>query len=153
MSKTSHLTQPLTEMVPAFQGVLGHWYPMILDLSFMGFFFSCKKCPILFSTLPTGEMILSGGKDGLVAVSSPRTGMTIRILTDHKGSPITVLQCTRKQVRSHPLSWCCAGASPPCVTAQLWEAACLGCSVSLLLCPLLFLFRPPSPPVTSVQFF
>uniref|UniRef100_A0A8C4VBJ2 WD repeat-containing protein 90 n=1 Tax=Falco tinnunculus TaxID=100819 RepID=A0A8C4VBJ2_FALTI len=44
-----------------------------------------------------GEMILSGGKDGLVAVSSLRTGMTIRVLTDHKGSPITVLQCTRKQ--------------------------------------------------------
>ncbi|XP_008945752.1 PREDICTED: WD repeat-containing protein 90-like, partial [Merops nubicus] len=44
-----------------------------------------------------GEMILSGGKDGLVAVSSPRTGMTIRVLADHKGSCITVLQCTRKQ--------------------------------------------------------
>ncbi|XP_049647753.1 WD repeat-containing protein 90 isoform X1 [Accipiter gentilis] len=52
---------------------------------------------IAYST--DGEMILSGGKDGLVAVSSPRTGMTIRILTDHKGSPITVLQCTRKQYR------------------------------------------------------
>ncbi|XP_062444576.1 WD repeat-containing protein 90 [Rhea pennata] len=44
-----------------------------------------------------GEIILSGGKDGLVAVSSPRTGMTVRILTDHKGSPITVIQCTGKQ--------------------------------------------------------
>ncbi|NXN91237.1 WDR90 protein, partial [Rhinopomastus cyanomelas] len=44
-----------------------------------------------------GEMILSGGKDGLVAVSNPRTGMTIRVLADHKGFPITVLQCTRKQ--------------------------------------------------------
>ncbi|XP_064376546.1 WD repeat-containing protein 90 isoform X2 [Dromaius novaehollandiae] len=44
-----------------------------------------------------GEIVLSGGKDGVVAVSSPRTGMTIRILTDHKGSPITVIQCTRKQ--------------------------------------------------------
>uniref|UniRef100_A0A8C3KEF7 WD repeat-containing protein 90 n=1 Tax=Calidris pygmaea TaxID=425635 RepID=A0A8C3KEF7_9CHAR len=46
-----------------------------------------------------GEMILSGGKDGLVAVSSPHTGMTIHVLTEHKGSPITVLQCTRKQYR------------------------------------------------------
>ncbi|XP_041262484.1 WD repeat-containing protein 90 isoform X5 [Onychostruthus taczanowskii] len=44
-----------------------------------------------------GEMILSGGKDGIVAVSSPRTGMTIHVLADHRGSPITVLQCTRKQ--------------------------------------------------------
>uniref|UniRef100_A0A8C3PF90 WD repeat-containing protein 90 n=1 Tax=Chrysemys picta bellii TaxID=8478 RepID=A0A8C3PF90_CHRPI len=44
-----------------------------------------------------GEIILSGGKDGLMAVSSPRTGMTIRVLIDHKGSPITVIQCTRKR--------------------------------------------------------
>ncbi|NXG66567.1 WDR90 protein, partial [Hemiprocne comata] len=50
---------------------------------------------ITYST--DGEMILSGGKDGLVAVSSSRTGMTIRVLHDHKGSPITVLQCSRKQ--------------------------------------------------------
>uniref|UniRef100_A0A669Q4A9 WD repeat domain 90 n=1 Tax=Phasianus colchicus TaxID=9054 RepID=A0A669Q4A9_PHACC len=50
---------------------------------------------IAYST--DGEMILSGGKDGIVAVSSPRTGMTIRILADHKGSAITVLQCIRKQ--------------------------------------------------------
>ncbi|KAM6299212.1 WD repeat-containing protein 90 [Aegotheles albertisi] len=52
---------------------------------------------IAYST--DGEMILSGGKDGLVAVSSPCTGMTIRVLADHKGSPITVLQCARKQYR------------------------------------------------------
>ncbi|NWX07845.1 WDR90 protein, partial [Caloenas nicobarica] len=44
-----------------------------------------------------GEMVLSGGKDGLVAVSSPHTGMTLHVLADHKGSPITVLQCTGKQ--------------------------------------------------------
>uniref|UniRef100_A0A8C3D8T2 WD repeat domain 90 n=1 Tax=Corvus moneduloides TaxID=1196302 RepID=A0A8C3D8T2_CORMO len=50
---------------------------------------------IAYST--DGEMILSGGKNGIVAVSSPRTGMTIHVLADHKGSPITVLQCTRKQ--------------------------------------------------------
>lgn len=50
---------------------------------------------IAYST--DGEMILSGGKDGMVAVSSPRTGMTVRILADHKGSAITVLQCMRKQ--------------------------------------------------------
>ncbi|NXU47055.1 WDR90 protein, partial [Turnix velox] len=44
-----------------------------------------------------GEMILSGCKDGLVAVNNPHTGMTVRILTEHKGSPITALQCTGKQ--------------------------------------------------------
>uniref|UniRef100_A0A674I2E1 WD repeat domain 90 n=1 Tax=Terrapene triunguis TaxID=2587831 RepID=A0A674I2E1_9SAUR len=56
------------------------------------------------------EIILSGGKDGLMAVSSPRTGMTIRVLIDHKGSPITVIQCTRKQVR-------------PESSGELWLAA------------------------------
>ncbi|XP_062999035.1 WD repeat-containing protein 90 [Elgaria multicarinata webbii] len=44
-----------------------------------------------------GEIILSGGKDGLMAVSSPRTGMTVRVLTDHRSSPINVIHCTRKQ--------------------------------------------------------
>lgn len=44
-----------------------------------------------------GEIILSGSKDGLIAVSSLRTGMTIRILTDHRSSPISVINCTRKQ--------------------------------------------------------
>ncbi|NXN19153.1 WDR90 protein, partial [Indicator maculatus] len=45
-----------------------------------------------------GEMILSGAEDGLVAVSSPHTGVTIRVLAEHRGSPITVLQCTRMQL-------------------------------------------------------
>ncbi|XP_053132932.1 WD repeat-containing protein 90 [Hemicordylus capensis] len=44
-----------------------------------------------------GEIILSGDKDGLIAVSSPRTGMTIRILADHRSAPINVIHCTRKQ--------------------------------------------------------
>uniref|UniRef100_A0A8D2JFH7 WD repeat-containing protein 90 n=1 Tax=Varanus komodoensis TaxID=61221 RepID=A0A8D2JFH7_VARKO len=44
-----------------------------------------------------GEIILSGGKDGLMAVSSPRTGMTVRVLADHRSSPISVIHCTRKQ--------------------------------------------------------
>ncbi|NWS74247.1 WDR90 protein, partial [Crotophaga sulcirostris] len=59
---------------------------------------------IAYST--DGEMILSGAKDGLVAVSSPHTGMTIRVLTDHRGSPITVLQCTRKQYHDFGLEGC-----------------------------------------------
>ncbi|XP_048351372.1 WD repeat-containing protein 90 [Sphaerodactylus townsendi] len=44
-----------------------------------------------------GEIILSGDKEGLVAVSSPRTGMTIRVLTDHRSSPISIIDGTRKQ--------------------------------------------------------
>uniref|UniRef100_A0A670YA84 WD repeat-containing protein 90 n=1 Tax=Pseudonaja textilis TaxID=8673 RepID=A0A670YA84_PSETE len=43
-----------------------------------------------------GEIILSGSKDGLIAINSPRTGMTIRVLTDHRPSAINVIQCTRK---------------------------------------------------------
>ncbi|KAL7979088.1 hypothetical protein Chor_015112 [Crotalus horridus] len=35
-----------------------------------------------------GEIILSGSKDGLIAINSPRTGMTIRVLTDHRPSAI-----------------------------------------------------------------
>ncbi|NXX84630.1 WDR90 protein, partial [Urocolius indicus] len=50
---------------------------------------------IAFST--DGEMILSGSKDGLVAVSSPRTGITLCVLAEHRGCAITVLHCTSKQ--------------------------------------------------------
>ncbi|XP_069066782.1 WD repeat-containing protein 90 isoform X3 [Pleurodeles waltl] len=55
-------------------------------------------CPVTAITYSVdGEIILSGGKDGLVAVSSPRTGMTVRVLSDHKGFPITVIQSMRKK--------------------------------------------------------
>jgi len=104
---------------------------------------SYKKYPILFSPLTTGEMILSGGKDGMVAVSSPRTGMTVRILADHKGSAITVLQCTRKQVGTCLCVPALRGSEFP----VLWEgaAAWLGrLSHSAL---------GPAPPVTSVGLF
>ncbi|XP_070810969.1 WD repeat-containing protein 90 [Pituophis catenifer annectens] len=43
-----------------------------------------------------GQIILSGSKDGLIAINSPRTGMTIRVLTDHRPSAINVIHCTRK---------------------------------------------------------
>uniref|UniRef100_A0A7M4DUS3 WD repeat domain 90 n=1 Tax=Crocodylus porosus TaxID=8502 RepID=A0A7M4DUS3_CROPO len=59
-----------------------------------------------------GEIILSGSRDGLIAVSSPRTGMTIRLLTDHKGSPISVIQCTKKQYHDFGVEGC-----------ELWLAA------------------------------
>ncbi|XP_064636675.1 WD repeat-containing protein 90-like [Lineus longissimus] len=42
---------------------------------------------ISFST--DGRMILSGASDGLIAVSSTTTGMTVRVINDHKGAPIT----------------------------------------------------------------
>ena len=43
-------------------------------------------------------MILSGGSDGLVAVSSPTTGMTVRVITDHQGAPITNIDTSSVQV-------------------------------------------------------
>ncbi|XP_061065493.1 WD repeat-containing protein 90 isoform X2 [Eubalaena glacialis] len=44
-----------------------------------------------------GQTILSGDKDGLVAVSRPRTGMTFRVLSDHWGAPICTIQSTRRE--------------------------------------------------------
>uniref|UniRef100_A0A4W6G2L9 WD repeat domain 90 n=1 Tax=Lates calcarifer TaxID=8187 RepID=A0A4W6G2L9_LATCA len=41
-----------------------------------------------------GHVILSGAKNGLVAVSSPVNGATIRVIRDHKGAPITTIQCS-----------------------------------------------------------
>ena len=50
-----------------------------------------------------GCMILSGGSDGLVALSSPTTGMTVRVISDHKGAPITSIDCAPYQVCNlHP---------------------------------------------------
>uniref|UniRef100_UPI00398F26DD WD repeat-containing protein 90 n=1 Tax=Pristiophorus japonicus TaxID=55135 RepID=UPI00398F26DD len=53
-----------------------------------------------------GEVIISGGKDGLMAVSSPRTGITVRVISDHKGSPITTIECTRKKYDDFGLEGC-----------------------------------------------
>ncbi|XP_047637035.1 WD repeat-containing protein 90 isoform X8 [Phacochoerus africanus] len=44
-----------------------------------------------------GQTLLSGDKEGLVAVSRPRTGVTLRILRDHRGAPICTIQSTRKE--------------------------------------------------------
>uniref|UniRef100_A0A4W5Q8V9 WD repeat-containing protein 90 n=1 Tax=Hucho hucho TaxID=62062 RepID=A0A4W5Q8V9_9TELE len=43
-----------------------------------------------------GQVILSAGRDGLMAVSSPVTGLTFRIISDHKGAPITTIQCYKE---------------------------------------------------------
>ncbi|KAL1248327.1 hypothetical protein QQF64_021645 [Cirrhinus molitorella] len=50
-----------------------------------------------------GHVLLSGGRDGLVTVSSPVTGVTVRTVRDHKGAPITTLQCTSKQYKEFGL--------------------------------------------------
>lgn len=45
-----------------------------------------------------GRVIVSGAEDGLIAISSPTTGMTVRILNDHKGAPITDLHVSLHKV-------------------------------------------------------
>ncbi len=47
-----------------------------------------------------GRVVISGGKDGLIAVSSPTTGMIVRMLNDHKGAPITDIHVSSHKVRS-----------------------------------------------------
>ncbi|ERE68677.1 WD repeat-containing protein 90 [Cricetulus griseus] len=44
-----------------------------------------------------GQTILSGDKDGLVAISHPCTGMTFRVLSDHRGAPISAIQSISKE--------------------------------------------------------
>ncbi|XP_006873982.1 PREDICTED: WD repeat-containing protein 90 [Chrysochloris asiatica] len=44
-----------------------------------------------------GQTILSGDKDGLVAVSHSRTGLTVRVLRNHQGAPISTIQCRSKE--------------------------------------------------------
>ncbi len=48
-----------------------------------------------------GRVVISGGKDGLIAVSSPTTGMTVRMLNDHKGAPITDIHVSSHKVRCY----------------------------------------------------
>ncbi|XP_062848748.1 WD repeat-containing protein 90 [Trichomycterus rosablanca] len=50
-----------------------------------------------------GQVLLSGGRDGVVTVSSLLTGASIRIINDHKGAPITALQCSNKQYKEYGL--------------------------------------------------
>jgi hypothetical protein len=49
-----------------------------------------------------GQTVLSGDKDGLIAISRPHTGMTFRVLSDHQGAPISTLQSTSKEVKQNP---------------------------------------------------
>ncbi|XP_030654477.1 WD repeat-containing protein 90 isoform X3 [Nomascus leucogenys] len=44
-----------------------------------------------------GQTVLSGDKDGLVAVSHPRTGTTFRVLSDHQGAPISTICVTCRE--------------------------------------------------------
>ena len=45
-----------------------------------------------------GRMILSGDEAGLVAISSPTTGMTVRVISDQQGAPICNIHAALAQV-------------------------------------------------------
>ncbi|XP_049916646.1 WD repeat-containing protein 90 isoform X3 [Epinephelus moara] len=61
-----------------------------------------------------GHVILSAGKNGLVAVSSPVNGATVRVIKDHKGAQITTIQCVNEQCKNFGLEgnemWLAASA-------------------------------------------
>ncbi|XP_044771184.1 WD repeat-containing protein 90 [Neomonachus schauinslandi] len=93
-----------------------------------------------------GQIILSGDKDGLVAVSRPRTGMTFRILSDHRGALISTIQSTNKEYGDF-------GAQG----ADLWLAASSDQRISIWAadwprghCELVDWLSSPSPTLTEV---
>ncbi|XP_025111591.1 WD repeat-containing protein 90-like isoform X3 [Pomacea canaliculata] len=45
-----------------------------------------------------GSLILSGASDGLIAISSPTSGMTVRVISDHQGAPITDIDVAPLQI-------------------------------------------------------
>ncbi|XP_030626042.1 WD repeat-containing protein 90 [Chanos chanos] len=50
-----------------------------------------------------GEVLLSGGQDGVIVISSPVTGAAAHIINDHKGAAITGIQCVSKQYKEFGL--------------------------------------------------
>ncbi|XP_026782452.3 WD repeat-containing protein 90 isoform X1 [Pangasianodon hypophthalmus] len=50
-----------------------------------------------------GHVLLSGGRDGVIAVSSPSSGASLRIINDHKGAAVSAIQCTAKQYKEYGL--------------------------------------------------
>ncbi|XP_063077510.1 WD repeat-containing protein 90 [Engraulis encrasicolus] len=58
-------------------------------------------CALQYSD--TGLVLLSACRDGLIAVISPVTGATLRVIGDHKGAAITCIQSTKKQYKEFGL--------------------------------------------------
>ncbi|XP_049615382.1 WD repeat-containing protein 90 isoform X4 [Syngnathus scovelli] len=89
-----------------------------------------------------GDVILSGGKNGLIAVSRALDGSTIRVFRDHKGASIATIQCVREQCKDFGL-----------VGNELWLAASVDRRVSVWAadwfkckCALLDWLTLPAPP-------
>ncbi|KAM4715856.1 WD repeat-containing protein 90 [Anableps anableps] len=51
----------------------------------------------------SGHVILSAGINGLIAVSSPISGTTIRVIRDHKGATLNSIQCVNEQCKKFGL--------------------------------------------------
>lgn len=76
---------------------------------------------IAFSSF--GRVIISGAEDGLLAISSPSTGLTVRLLNDHKGAPITCIHISSVKDQQYPMSspllWLAASADR---RVSIWSA-------------------------------
>ncbi|XP_054624683.1 WD repeat-containing protein 90 isoform X2 [Dunckerocampus dactyliophorus] len=89
-----------------------------------------------------GDVIISGGKNGLIAVSSAMDGTTIRVFRDHKGAAISTIQCVNEQCKDFGV-----------VGNELWLAASVDRRVSVWAadwfkykCSLLDWLTLPAPP-------
>ncbi|XP_061665809.1 WD repeat-containing protein 90 isoform X2 [Syngnathoides biaculeatus] len=80
-----------------------------------------------------GDVILSGGKNGLIAVSRALDGSTIRVFRDHKAAAITTIQCVREQCKDFGLVgnelWLAASVDR---RVSVWAADWFKCKCSLL---------------------
>ncbi|PFX32008.1 WD repeat-containing protein 90 [Stylophora pistillata] len=70
-----------------------------------------------------GRVIISGAEDGLLAISSPSTGLTVRLLNDHRGAPITCIHISSVKDQQYPMSspllWLAASADR---RVSIWSA-------------------------------
>ncbi|EDO36826.1 predicted protein, partial [Nematostella vectensis] len=78
---------------------------------------ACAVTVIGFSV--DGHVVISGGSDGVLAISSPSTGLTVRLLNDHKGVPITDLHVSAQYRLTCPLMWLAASADS---RVSVWSA-------------------------------
>ena len=63
--------------------------------------FCCPSGLNIEYTFLSGHVIVSGCADGVVAISSPMSGLVVRVISDHQGAPITDIQSS-----SNPLMVC-----------------------------------------------
>ncbi|XP_077358986.1 WD repeat-containing protein 90 isoform X2 [Festucalex cinctus] len=80
-----------------------------------------------------GDVILSGGKNGLIAVSHALDGSTVRVFRDHKGAAISTIQCVREQCKEFGVAgnelWLAASVDR---RVSVWAADWFKCKCALL---------------------